>query len=75
MTKTPFLALALAGLTIVGCAEEEADTPDAIVVEETDVVTEPADDMMMTDSTMMEDPMMADSTMMEEGTMEDDGAM
>ena len=74
MKKTPFLALALAGLAFVGCAEEEAETPDPII-DDAEVVTEPTDDMMIEeDSTMMEGTM-TDSTMMDDGMMADSTAM
>lgn len=68
--KNLFFALAFAGLTLAGCAEEPAETTEPII-DDAEVVTEPADDMMMeTDSTMMEEgDMMADSTMMEADPM------
>lgn len=64
MKKTLALALAL-GFVVAGCAEEPADDIDATVVEPAPVVTEPADDMMMSDTTMMNDDMMADTTAMD----------
>ena len=61
----------LAALAIVGCAEEPAEI-DTTVEAPADVVTEPADDMMMDDTTMTDDGMMMeDSTMMEGEMMED----
>ena len=62
-----FLPL-IAALAFVGCAEEPAEAP--VVDTPAEVVTPPADTMMV-DDTMMEDTMMTDDGMMEEGLMED----
>jgi hypothetical protein len=66
--KSFVFALALAGFALAGCAAEEAET-DVVVTEEADVVTPPADDMMMADTSMTDttmvmeaDTMMADTT-------------
>jgi hypothetical protein len=70
MKNSLFLALAVASLSLAGCADDAAET-DTVTVEPAPAVTEPADDMMMEDSTMMgDDAMMEDSTMMEGGTTE-----
>ncbi len=68
MKKTPLLALALAGLAFTGCAEDEADTADPII-DEAEVVTQPEDDLVVDDSTMMEEGMMADSVMADTTSM------
>lgn len=72
--KTFIAALALASFTLVGCADEAADTTDVdVMTEPAEVTTPPVDDTMMMDSTMtdttgvdamMEGEMMADSTSM-----------
>ena len=55
MKKTLLLALALTSVSLAGCAEEGAET-DAVIVDETAApMTEPADDMMMEDTTAMMD--------------------
>lgn len=63
--KNFVFALALAGFALAGCAAEEAETTDVTVTEEADVVTPPADDMMMADTSMTTDTTMvmeADTT-------------
>ena len=74
MKNTLILALALSGLTLVGCAEEETTTVDPIV-EDAEVVTPAEDDLLLEEDTLVTDPMMADSTMMEGEVMADTTAM
>ena len=72
MKKTLLLALALTSVTLAGCAEEAAES-DTVIVDDAAPITEPADDMMMEDTTMMEGGAMEGGAM-EGGSMEG-GAM
>lgn len=67
MKTTPLLALALAGLTLAGCADEEADVADPIQYD-AEVVTEPTDDLAAEDS-LLEAPAAVDTLALEEGVM------
>lgn len=70
--KNFVFALALAGLALTGCANEEAEVTDVTVEQPAEVTTPPADDMMMADTTMAADStdllMEADTTMAEPTT-------
>lgn len=72
--KNFIFALALAGFALAGCASEEAEPTTDVMVEDADVVTEPADDMMMADTTMGADTtgMMMETAPMEDGAMTED---
>lgn len=57
--KNFVFALALAGLALAGCANEEAEVTD-VTVDQAEVTTPPADDLLMDDSTAID--MEADTT-------------
>lgn len=66
MKKSLILALAVVGVSLTGCTEEEVVETEPVVIEETaPVVTEPADDMILDDTT----------TVLEEGVMTEENVI
>ncbi len=70
MKKTLILALAVVGVSLTGCTEEEVVETEPVIIETpAPVVTEPADDMMMDTTTVLEEGVMTEENVIADTTL------